>query len=178
MAFWSFIKETAQYKKKKIAKTPSHPSEISVAKMSTQEGCIFSFQHSSQFFVPPCDPYFQARSRSALLWKIKRNGGSLLRRNERKGGGMHVPCHSNHLQWLLQLFKCSLSHLIINYQAVKPQKLSFPTLAACIKKRERKLQESSARVQCQSPSIIAVKIEAINLVETIGSLTFPHFSNE
>lgn len=49
-------------------------------------------------------------------------------------------------KWLLQLFKCSLRHLIINYQAVQPQKLNFPTLAACIKKRERELQQSNARV--------------------------------
>lgn len=61
-------------------------------------------------------------------------------KTERKEGGkrMYLARVITH-KWPLQLFKCSLSHIIINYQAIepRPQKLNFPTLAAWIKREER-----------------------------------------
>lgn len=53
---------------------------------------------------------------------------------------MHVPCYSNHPQMAfatIQTVQKCLSHLIINYQAVKLQKLNIPTLATRSKKKGR-----------------------------------------
>lgn len=58
---------------------------------------------------------------------------------------MHVPCYSNHPQMAfaaVQTVQKCQSHLNINYQAIKPQKLNILTLATWSKKKEREFQQS------------------------------------